>query len=88
MARPHTFGFFLVPDFALLPFASATDALRVANWVSGEKLYDWRFITEDGKPVASSNGIPVAAHLARDEATQLDDVVVVAGGRTAVPTKN
>lgn len=83
IGAPYTFGFFLVPDYALLPFASATDALRVANWLSGRTLYDWRFISENGRPVAASNGIPVSPHFSIDESERLDAVMVVAGGRTA-----
>lgn len=81
--QPYKFGFFLVPDFAILPFASATDPLRVANWLGGRQLYDWRFLSDSGEPVVSSNGIAVNADLSIDQPQDLDAVVVVAGGRTA-----
>jgi transcriptional regulator GlxA family with amidase domain len=81
--QPYVFGFLLIPDFALLPFASATDSLRVANWLSGRTLYEWRFISEDGEATSSSNGISVPAHWAIDDAHRLHAVMVVAGGRIA-----
>lgn len=81
--EPRTVGFFLVPDFALLPFASATEPLRGANWISGEDLYDWLLISKDGQPVSTSNGIEVVPHYSMTNVRRLQDVVVVAGGHQA-----
>lgn len=51
------FAFYLVPDFAILAFSSALEALRLANRVLGYKAYDWRLVSEDGEPVRASCGI-------------------------------
>jgi len=75
----HTYGFFLVPDFALLPFASAVEALRAANRLSGRRLYDWRLISADGRPVASSSGVEAKAEASIATAGRLTDLIVVAG---------
>ena len=75
-------GFLLIPDFALLPLASAADALRVANWLSGENLYEWGFVSEDGAPVRSSTGAVVAPAVSLQAAPRYDMVLVAAGGRS------
>jgi len=75
----HTYGFFLVPDFALLPFASAVEALRATNRLSGRRLYDWRLISKDGAPVASSSGVEARAEASIGDAGRLTDLIVVAG---------
>ena len=43
---PRRFVFVLIENFTLLSFSSALDALRIANRMSGKKLYDWTFIGE------------------------------------------
>jgi transcriptional regulator GlxA family with amidase domain len=80
---PYRVGFLLIPDFALLPFASATDPLRVANWLSGRELYTWTFLSETGQEVQSSSGVPVRPHGSIDAAADFDMVLVLAGGRDA-----
>ncbi|BCP54012.1 protein GbdR [Kaistia sp. 32K] len=79
--EPQRFGFLLVPNFSLIPFAAATEALRVANWLSGLTLYEWYFLTEDGRSVPAANGLEVAPHAKYDEAPPLNNIIVFAGGR-------
>ena len=55
-AGPVRVGFFLIPDFPMLAFSAAIEALRVANWVSGRTLYEWTLLSEDGGPVSPSCG--------------------------------
>jgi len=50
--------FYLVPNFSLLAFSSALDALRMANYNSGQNLYHWCLASSDGESVISSSGIP------------------------------
>ena len=54
-----SYGFLLVPRFAMLAFTSAVEPLRAANLLSGKTLYRWKTITVDGEPVAASR--PVSA---------------------------
>jgi transcriptional regulator GlxA family with amidase domain len=75
----HVFGFFLVPNFALLPFASAIEALRAANRLAERRLYDWLLISRDGRPVVSSSGIEATANAGIEQAGRLSDLIVVAG---------
>jgi transcriptional regulator GlxA family with amidase domain len=57
--EPEQIGFFIVPKFQLFGFAAAIETLRVANFVSGRRLYSWVVVAEDGSPVRASNGIAV-----------------------------
>ena len=60
--RPRQFAFLLVPNFPMLAFASAIEPLRIANWLSGNRLYEWLVATRDGKPVQASNGLLLTPH--------------------------
>ena len=53
---PRRFVFVLIENFTLLSFSSALDALRIANRMSGKKLYDWIFIGENEEFVSCSAG--------------------------------
>jgi transcriptional regulator GlxA family with amidase domain len=76
---PHTFGFLLVPKFAMFAFSAAVEPLRAANRLSGCSLYDWRLISKDGQAVAASNGIAVLPHAATGRAGRLSDLIVCSG---------
>ena len=78
-STPKSYGFFLLPRFAMMAFTSAIEPLRAANLRSGETLYDWRIITRDGRPVASSNGVELVAQAAIGKAGKLDNLVICSG---------
>src|SRR5438067_10271563 len=48
---PYVVGFYLVPEFPMMAFASAIEPLRAANRLRGEKRFDWRLYSRDGAPV-------------------------------------
>ncbi len=50
-------GFLLLPEFSMMAFFAAIEPLRIANRCSGETLYSWSIWSEDGEPVAASNGM-------------------------------
>lgn len=52
-------AFYLYPDFSMIAFATAIEALRLANRVAMTELYDWTIISTDGAPVKASNGMVV-----------------------------
>ncbi len=62
--QPGVIGFFLIPSFSMIAFASAIEPLRLANRLSEKALYEWVLITRDGGPVTASNGISVNPHFA------------------------
>lgn len=52
-------AFYLYPDFSMIAFATAIEALRLANRVSMRDLYQWTTISTDGQPVKASNGVVI-----------------------------
>ena len=58
----RSFVFFLVPDFSMIAFATAIEALRLANRMLGYQTYKWRLASVDGQPVTASNGVEVATN--------------------------
>jgi len=82
-----TFVFYLVPEFTLLAFSSAIEALRLTNQVVGYEHYSWRLVSADGNPVAASNGVRVSVdrslgeERARQQGLSKSDMVLVCSGR-------
>ena len=76
---PFIVGFHLIEGFPMMAFASAIEPLRAANRLSGEPLFDWRLISNDGTPVRASNGIDIDVHNAIGDAVPLDMLLVCAG---------
>ena len=75
------FGFLLLPNFALMSFAAATEPLRAANLLSGAELYRITAFSIDGAPVPSSSGVPVPCAPLSGEG--LHTLFVCAGGGPA-----
>jgi len=80
---PYVVGFYLVPQFPMMAFASAIEPLRSANRLRAERLFDWRLYSRDGAPVRASNGVDIAVHAALDDGAALDLLLVCAGTRDA-----
>lgn len=72
-------GFLLVPDFGMLAFASALDALRHANQIDESEHYRWKLISSDGAPVKSSAGVSLPVDAPLEGSAELDILLVVAG---------
>lgn len=77
--RTRRFIFLLLDRFTMMAFASALEPLRLANQVSGQKLYDWKLASEDGQDVTCSNGTVIRVDMGLAEVTR-DDTVLVCGG--------
>ncbi len=52
-------GFLLLPNFAIMSFAAATEPLRAANLLAGTELYRIALLSADGGPVTASSGLAV-----------------------------
>lgn len=50
-------GFLLLPEFSMMAFFAAIEPLRIANRCRGQVLDSWSICSEDGGPVAASNGM-------------------------------
>ncbi|MEM7223136.1 MAG: GlxA family transcriptional regulator [Pseudomonadota bacterium] len=77
--EPRRVGFLLIEDFPLIALAGALDALRGANQMAQDRVYDWHVMSPDGAPVLSSaeTAFPVDGRPA--EAPPLNDLLVIAG---------
>jgi transcriptional regulator GlxA family with amidase domain len=62
-------GFFLLPHFSMMAFASAIEPLRSANRLTEQTLFDWVIASENEKYTMASNGVEVAA------TTQIEDLI-------------
>jgi transcriptional regulator GlxA family with amidase domain len=78
---PRKFVFVLMESFTLLSFSSALDALRIANRMSGKKLYDWTFIGENEEFVTCSAGTQFKLDSTLIELHR-DDTILLCGGTT------
>lgn len=74
-------GFLLVPNFSLIAFSSAFDALRMANRMREQKIYEWKVLTCDGEPVSSSSGLTITPDGDVTSANALDILFVCAGDK-------
>lgn len=63
----RSFAFFLVPEFSMIAFATAIEALRLANRMLGYESYKWRLASLDGRPVTASNNVEVGVDTSLDE---------------------
>ena len=59
--------------------ASAVDVLALTNYVKGERLYDWFYLSFDGKPVSAMNGFHTLVDHPVRTASRLDAVVFCCG---------
>lgn len=73
-------GFILVPGFALMSYASATEPLRAANLIASREIYRLSLFSADGSAVSSSSGAIVPADPLPSRGAGLDMVFVCAGG--------
>lgn len=79
-AQKRHFHFLLLPGANMLDFTAAIEPLRVANTLTREPAYSWSIVSENGGPVACSNGItlPVDSGLLTTHSSVC--VVVCSGG--------
>ncbi len=75
------FVFLLLPNFSLIAFSNAVEALRLANRMARHPLYSWQVVTETGLPVACSSGLKIEADAGLEELAREDTVLVCGGAR-------
>ena len=76
---PRRFAFVLVDSFSLLSFASALDALRIANRMAEYPLYNWMLLGESGNNVLCSAGTSFRVDYDLLELKR-DDTIFLCGG--------
>ncbi|MGI9364095.1 MAG: GlxA family transcriptional regulator [Rhizobiaceae bacterium] len=67
----RSFVFFLVPDFSMIAFSTAIEALRIANRMLGYESYKWRLASTDGSSVTASNGVTVSVDTSLEDERRL-----------------
>lgn len=77
--QPVSVTFVLMPQFTLLAFAAAIEPLRLANQLTGQVLFTWHVYSQDGRPVACSNGVPIATDGEYPDAAEPGYVLVCGG---------
>ncbi|MGR3633712.1 MAG: GlxA family transcriptional regulator [Limimaricola soesokkakensis] len=77
--RTRRFVFVLLPNFTMLCFACAVEALRIANRMAGREIYSWVLAGDGGETATCSNGTVFKLDMDLDELTR-DDMVMVCGG--------
>jgi transcriptional regulator GlxA family with amidase domain len=75
----QTIGFLLLPGFALMSFAAATEPLRAANLLAGKPLYRVELFGE-ARTVPASSGLAVATLPLRSAGASLSLLFTCAGG--------
>ena len=73
-------GFVLIPNFALMSYASAAEPLRAANLIAGTDLYDAVPLSFGGEAVRSSSGIIVECQPLMSLGEWCSTIFVCAGG--------
>ncbi|UZD90361.1 GlxA family transcriptional regulator [Cognatishimia activa] len=71
--------FLMVEEFANLAFSCAVEPLRIANMISGEELYKWTLLSDNGKTVTCSGGIVMQVDGDFDEVPKCDQLFVLSG---------
>ncbi len=61
---PRDYLFVLLPKLTMLALSCAIEPLRLANQVTGQRLYRWYTATPDGLPVQCSNGVRITPDIA------------------------
>jgi AraC family transcriptional regulator, glycine betaine-responsive activator len=77
--EPVQVTFVLLPKFTMLAFSSAIEPLRMANQLTAQMLFQWQTLSDDGQPVACSNGVPVVVDGAWAEARPEGIIFVCSG---------
>ncbi len=73
------FVFVLLDQFTMLCFSSAVEALRIANRMSGARLYEWMLVGEGGQYATCSAKIAFRLDSDLDDVSR-EDTVLVCGG--------
>ena len=73
------FVFLTLPNYSLIALSSAVDALRMANRVAQQEIYEWTLVTLDGRPTSASCGLSMAPTVSIDDMGPAN-ILFVCGG--------
>jgi transcriptional regulator GlxA family with amidase domain len=78
--KPHAsfkVAILLLEQFAMLAFSSTIEPLREANSVAGRRVYEWKVLSHDGRPVRASNGLTLNVDGSIEDVTFCQMAIVV-----------
>ena len=75
----HRFVFLTLPNYSMIALSSAVEALRMANRVTKQDVYEWSLASLYGNPVAASNGLTLSPVISVDKMGPAN-IVFVCGG--------
>ena len=58
--RSQKLAFVLIPRFNMMSLTTTVEPLRIANYFSGQSLYEWCYLSVGGESVTASNGMSLA----------------------------
>lgn len=73
---PNRFVFVLIPRFNMMALTAALEPLRVANYLSGQSLYEWTLVSPDGGSVVASNGMALDTILLPEDDRRIDTIYI------------
>lgn len=79
IGKMRKIGFLLQPNFTMLALSSAIEPLRMANQLSGQILYEWTTVSENGGSVTASDGLNISVDCSIADVPQFD-ILIVCGG--------
>ncbi|MCP5086284.1 MAG: GlxA family transcriptional regulator [Rhodobacteraceae bacterium] len=77
--KSSRFIFLLLDQFSMVPFASALDALRIANRYTREPTFSWKLAGEGGETAICSNGTQIILDVGLEEISRGDTILVCGG---------
>jgi len=77
--KTRRFVFVLLPQFSMLSFSSAVEALRLANRMAGRELYTWVLAGDDAQAATCSAGVTLRLDTGLGELNR-DDTLMLCGG--------
>jgi len=77
--HPRSYVFVMLDQFTMLSFACAVEPLRIANWITGKRLYHWSLVGEGGDTVTCSNGAGFRLDADLDEIPR-KSIILICGG--------
>lgn len=72
-------NFVLIPRFNMMTLTMLMEPMRIANYLSPRKLYEWDFRSSFAGPVSASNGLSVDCRSFDEEGLPRPDIIAVCG---------
>jgi transcriptional regulator GlxA family with amidase domain len=77
--RKCKYAFLTLPNYSLIAVANAIEALRMANRVMGQEIYEWPLVSLDGRAEEASGGLNLSPTMALEKMGRVD-ILFVCGG--------